>query len=213
MTDPTAGAEALLDGVRVLPVLVVRNVEHAEPLARALMAAGVRAAEITLRTPAALEAIGRMRAAEPELRVGAGTLLSPADVEAAKAAGAQFLITPGTTPLLAGALKASGVPAIPGAATASEAMALAEQGFRLLKFFPAERAGGAAALRDLQGPLPHLRFCPTGGVSEEKVESYLSLNNVVCVGGSWVAPEAMMAAGDWAGVEAIARRAAGEARA
>ena len=198
--------------VGVLPVLVVREVAHAEPLARALVAGGVTAAEITLRAPAALAAITRMREAAPELWVGAGTVLSAADVDAAASAGAQFLISPGSTPALARAFSASGLPCLPGVATASEAMARAEEGFSLMKFFPAERSGGPAALRDLHGPLPKLRFCPTGGITPEKVDAYLACPNVVCVGGSWIAPEALMQAGDWAAVEANARRAAGYAR-
>jgi 2-dehydro-3-deoxyphosphogluconate aldolase/(4S)-4-hydroxy-2-oxoglutarate aldolase len=196
----------------VLPVLVVRDVAHAEPLARALAAGGVTAAEITLRSPASLEVITAMRAAAPDLWVGAGTVLSAEDAAAAREAGAQFLISPGTTAALARALKESGLPSIPGIATASEAMARAEEGFTLMKFFPAERAGGPAALKDMHGPLPKLRFCPTGGITPDKVEAYLACPNVVCVGGSWIAPEALMDAGDWAAVEANARRASGFAR-
>lgn len=206
------GSIDILHGVRVLPVLVVRDLAHAAPLARALAAGGSPAAEITLRSPASLEVIAAMRAAAPQLRVGAGTVLSQSDVDAAKAAGAQYLISPGSTPALLRSMTASGLPSIPGAATPSEAMALAEQGFELMKFFPAERSGGPAALKDLYGPLPRLRFCPTGGITEDKIEAYLACPNVVCVGGSWIAPESLLAAGDWGAIEANARRAAGYGR-
>ena len=201
-----------LKRVGVLPVLVVRDAAHAEPLARALSNGGVTAAEITLRSPASLEVIARMREAAPDLWVGAGTVLTAKDAEAAKGAGAQFLISPGMTPALLDAFKDSGLPSLPGVATASEAMRAAEAGFTLMKFFPAERVGGPAALKDLHGPLTRLRFCPTGGITPEKVESYLDCPNVVCVGGSWIAPEALMKAGDWGAVETNARRAARFAR-
>ena len=201
-------AATILEGVRVLPVLVIRELDHAAPLADALVAGGLRAVEVTLRSPVSIQAVAAMRRAAPELQVGAGTIRTVADVQAAKAAGADFLVSPGTTPALAEAFRDSGLPVIPGVATASEAMARADDGFTLLKFFPAERVGGVAALKDLAGPLPDLRFCPTGGIGEERIADYLALPNVVCVGGSWIAPEALQAAGDWAAIEANARRAA-----
>jgi 2-dehydro-3-deoxyphosphogluconate aldolase/(4S)-4-hydroxy-2-oxoglutarate aldolase len=165
--------------------------------------------EVTLRTPAALDAIVAMRAAAPGLAVGAGTLLTPADVDAAVAAGADFLVSPGTTPALAQAFLASGLPSLPGVATASEAIARRAEGFAELKFFPAEAIGGTALLKSWLGPLPDLAFCPTGGISPAKATDYLALANVACIGGSWIASEASMDAQDWAGIEARAAAAAG----
>lgn len=191
----------------VVPVLVVDDVASAAPLARALVAGGLPALEVTLRTPAALEAIRAMADVEGGV-VGAGTLVTPEDVRAAKAAGARFGVSPGATPTLLAAAEAEGLPMLPGAATASEAMALLERGYDMLKFFPAEASGGAAALKGIGAPLPQISFCPTGGVSPGNAMAYLGLPNVVCVGGSWVAPAAMVAAGDWAGIEALARAAA-----
>jgi 2-dehydro-3-deoxyphosphogluconate aldolase/(4S)-4-hydroxy-2-oxoglutarate aldolase len=191
----------------MIPVLVIERVEDAAPLARALVAGGLPALEVTLRTSAALDAIGAM-AAVPGGIVGAGTLLTHEDVKAAKAAGAVFGVSPGATARLLDAAEAEGLPLLPGAATASEAMALLERGYTALKFFPAESAGGAAALSSLAAPLPRARFCPTGGISLANARDYLKLPNVMCVGGSWVAPKAKLAAGDWAGIEALAREAA-----
>lgn len=191
----------------VMPVLVVEDAADAAPLARALVAGGLRALEITLRTPAALDVIREMAAAAPEAVVGAGTLLTPADVAAALEAGARFGVSPGATPRLLDAAAEAGLPMLPGVATPSEAMAAAERGLTHLKFFPAEQNGGAAVLAAWAGPLPQLSFCPTGGVSAGNAGRYLALPNVVCVGGSWVAPKAMVAAGDWPGIEALARAA------
>lgn len=191
----------------IVPVLVVEDVAHARPLAEALVAGGLPALEVTLRTPAALDVIAEM-AKVPGGVVGAGTLLTPDDVAAAKAAGAQFGVSPGATDALLDAAEAHDLPMLPGAATASEAMRLLERGYTVLKFFPAEAAGGAPFLKSLASPLPQIRFCPTGGVSPANAGDYLGLPNVICAGGSWVAPKPAMAAGDWAGIEALAREAA-----
>ncbi|WP_299140103.1 bifunctional 4-hydroxy-2-oxoglutarate aldolase/2-dehydro-3-deoxy-phosphogluconate aldolase [uncultured Tateyamaria sp.] len=191
----------------IVPVLVVDDVAHARPLAEALVAGGLPALEVTLRTPAALDVIAAMAQVEGGV-VGAGTLVTPDDVKAAKAAGAHFGVSPGATDALIAACAAEELPLLPGAATASEAMALLEKGFDMLKFFPAEASGGAPALKAIGAPLPQISFCPTGGVSPGNADSYLSLPNVVCAGGSWVAPKDKVTAGDWAGIEALARDAA-----
>ncbi len=191
----------------IVPVLVVDDVAHARPLAEALVAGGLPALEVTLRTPAALDVIAAMAQVEGGV-VGAGTLVTPDDVKAAKAAGAHFGVSPGATDALIAACAAEELPLLPGAATASEAMALLEKGFDMLKFFPAEASGGAPALKAIGAPLPQISFCPTGGVSPGNADGYLSLPNVVCAGGSWVAPKDRVTAGDWAGIEALARDAA-----
>ncbi|MEX2520751.1 MAG: bifunctional 4-hydroxy-2-oxoglutarate aldolase/2-dehydro-3-deoxy-phosphogluconate aldolase [Paracoccaceae bacterium] len=191
----------------IIPVLVVDDASAAAGLAAALIAGGLPAIEVTLRTPAALDAI-RAMAAVPGGVVGAGTLLTAEDVRAAKAAGAEFGVSPGATPALIAAAEAEGLPLLAGAATASEAMALLERGYDFMKFFPAEASGGAPALKALAGPLPQIGFCPTGGVSLKNAPTYLSLPNVLCAGGSWVAPANLVAARDWAGIEALAREAA-----
>ncbi|EEE38216.1 2-dehydro-3-deoxyphosphogluconate aldolase/4-hydroxy-2-oxoglutarate aldolase [Rhodobacteraceae bacterium KLH11] len=191
----------------IIPVLVVDDAAHARPLAEALVAGGLPALEVTLRTPAALDVI-RAMAEVPGGVVGAGTLITPEDVRAAKAAGAQFGVSPGATDALIAACEAEGLPLLPGAATATEAMALLEKGYDMLKFFPAEASGGAPALKAIGAPLPQISFCPTGGVSPDNANSYLSLPNVVCAGGSWVAPKQMVQNGDWAGIETLARAAA-----
>lgn len=190
----------------VIPVLVIRDPAHAQPLARALVAGGLPVLEVTLRTPAALEVIAEM-ARVPGAMVGAGTVLSPADVRAVIAAGAGFAVSPGATDRLLEACEERGLALLPGAATATEAMALLERGYTTQKFFPAEVAGGAAALRALSSPLPQITFCPTGGIGPANAADYLALPNVACVGGSWVAPSEMIAASDWDGIEALARAA------
>lgn len=191
----------------VIPVLVIEDISQAEPLARALVAGGLPVLEVTLRTPCALDAIAAM-AGVPGARVGAGTVLNAHDAARAKAAGATFAVSPGATPGLIAACTAEALPLLPGAATATEVMGLLEQGYRTMKFFPAGPAGGPPMLKALHGPLPQVTFCPTGGVSPANAADYLSLPNVACVGGSWIAPAAMMAAGDWAGITALARTAA-----
>jgi 2-dehydro-3-deoxyphosphogluconate aldolase/(4S)-4-hydroxy-2-oxoglutarate aldolase len=191
----------------VIPVLVIEDVAHAAPLAQALVAGGLPALEVTLRTPAALDVI-RAMAEVPGGRVGAGTLLTPADVKAAKAAGATFGVSPGATERIIAACEDEGLPLLPGAVTATEVMTLLERGFTMLKFFPAETSGGAAAIKALGAPIPQVTFCPTGGVSLKNARDYLSLSNIVCVGGSWVAPKDAMARGDWAAITALAAEAA-----
>lgn len=191
----------------VIPVLVVEEVAHAAPLAEALVAGGLPALEVTLRTPAALDVIAAM-AEVPGGVVGAGTLLTAEDVRNAKAAGAKFGVSPGVTDTLVEACAAEGLPLLPGAATATEAMALLERGYDMLKFFPAGPAGGPAYLKGLAGPLPQVSFCPTGGVSPENAADYLALPNVICAGGSWLAPPALQRDGDWAGITELARAAA-----
>ncbi|MCB1358590.1 MAG: bifunctional 4-hydroxy-2-oxoglutarate aldolase/2-dehydro-3-deoxy-phosphogluconate aldolase [Maritimibacter sp.] len=199
--------EAVCRLAPIIPVLVVDDVATARPLAEALVAGGLPALEVTLRTPAALDVIAAM-AEVPGGVVGAGTLLTLSDVKAAKAAGATFGVSPGATDALLDAAMAEGLPLLPGAATASEAMRLYERGYSVMKFFPAEAAGGAKFLSSLASPLPAIRFCPTGGVSPSNARDYLKLPNVLCAGGSWVAPKDKVASGDWAGIEALARDAA-----
>lgn len=191
----------------IIPVLVVNDVAHAMPLARALVAGGLPALEVTLRTPCALEVISEMAKVEGGV-VGAGTLLTAEDVENAKAAGATFGVSPGATAHLIDACTANQLPLLPGAATASEVMFLFEQGYDLLKFFPAEANGGVPVLKAIGAPIPQVSFCPTGGVTMANARDYLSLPNVVCAGGSWVAPKASVEAGDWAEIERLAREAA-----
>lgn len=196
----------ILAAASVIPVLEVERAEDAAPLARALAAGGLRVIELTLRTAAALEALGEMKRAAPSLIVGMGTVRTGGDVEKSLAAGADFLVSPGAGAALLRAM--AGTVALPGVATASEAMTAHEAGFRAMKFFPAEPAGGAAYLKSLAGPLPDIRFCPTGGITPERAPDYFALPNVACIGGTWIASRAMIAAGDWPGIEANARRAA-----
>ena len=191
----------------VVPVLVIEDLAHAGPLAQALVAGGLPALEVTLRTSAALEAI-RIMTEVPGGVVGAGTLLTPADVKAAKAAGASFGVSPGATARLLDACADHDLPLLPGAATASEIMWLLEQGYTVQKFFPAEQAGGAAYLKSIGGPIPQVSFCPTGGIGLKNARDYLYLPNVLCVGGSWVAPKEAMARGNWAAITALAAQAA-----
>lgn len=191
----------------VVPVLVIDDLAHAAPLAEALVAGGLPALEVTLRTPVALDAI-RAMAEVPGGIVGAGTLLTPADVKAAKAAGARFGVSPGATDRIIAACEDEGLPLLPGAATATEIMALLERGYTVQKFFPAEQAGGAAYLRSIGSPIPQVKFCPTGGISLKIAPGYLALTNILCVGGSWVAPKEAMARGDWATITTLAREAA-----
>ena len=196
----------ILKVASVIPVLEVERAEDAAPLARSLAAGGLRVVELTLRTGAALEALGEMKRASPALIVGMGTVRTGEDVERSLAAGADFLVSPGTSKSLLSAMTAA--PALPGVATASEAMTAVEAGCRAMKFFPAEPAGGAAYLKSLAGPLPDILFCPTGGIGPERAPDYFALPNVACVGGTWIATKAMIAKGDWADIEANAARAA-----
>lgn len=208
MGDKTEKLLSTLKLQPVVPVLIIEDAKTAVPLARALVAGGLKAIEITLRTDAALEAV-RLVAQEVEgAVVGAGTILNAAHYAAAVDAGSQFIVSPGTTQELLDVARQSDIPLLPGAATASEVMALREEGYKVLKFFPAEQAGGAAYLKALSSPLAGTLFCPTGGISLKNAMDYLSLPNVVCVGGSWVAPKELVSAGDWAGITKLASEAA-----
>ncbi|OXM66492.1 MULTISPECIES: bifunctional 4-hydroxy-2-oxoglutarate aldolase/2-dehydro-3-deoxy-phosphogluconate aldolase [Amycolatopsis] len=192
----------------VLPVVVVDDAADAVPLAKALVAGGIRAIELTLRTPAGLAAIERVAAEVPDIVVGAGTVVTPEQARQAADAGSAFLVTPGCTERLLEAVSATGLPFLPGVSTVSEAMRVAEHGITALKFFPAEASGGVAYLKALAGPLPQLRFCPTGGISTSNAGSYLALSTVGCVGGSWLTPADAITAGDFGRVEQLAREAA-----
>jgi 2-dehydro-3-deoxyphosphogluconate aldolase/(4S)-4-hydroxy-2-oxoglutarate aldolase len=192
----------------VVPVVTVERARDAVPLARALLAGGLPVLEVTMRTPAALDAVRAIAAEVPDVIVGVGTVLNRTDAMRAVEAGAHFLVTPGTPADLALALRDAGVPAMPGCATVTEAMTLVALGFPVLKFFPAEPSGGVRWLRSVSEPLPHVRFCPTGGINGDNAAAYLALPNVVAVGGSWVAPAQAISAGDFEGITARARIAA-----
>ncbi|PWE33214.1 keto-deoxy-phosphogluconate aldolase [Maritimibacter sp. 55A14] len=192
----------------VIPVMEIHDAGRARPLAEALLAGGLSVLEVTLRTPAA-EAALREMAQVPGAVVGAGTLLTPCDVARAVEAGADFGVSPGATPRLIEAALDAGLPLLPGAVTPSEMMRLLEEGHDMLKFFPAAASGGASALAAIAAPLPQLAFCPTGGVTEANAPDYLALPNVLCVGGSWTAPRALVEAEDWPAIERLAHRAAG----
>lgn len=191
----------------VIPVLVVHDASIARPLAEALVAGGLPALEVTLRTPAALDAIREMSKVKGGT-VGAGTLLTLEDVSNAKEAGAVFGVSPGATETLLEACGSEDLPLLPGVATATEAMVLLEKGFTVQKFFPAEANGGVNTLKSIGAPIPQVRFCPTGGISLKSAPDYLALSNTLCVGGSWVCPQNLIDAKDWAGIEALAREAA-----
>ncbi|MEY2855237.1 MAG: bifunctional 4-hydroxy-2-oxoglutarate aldolase/2-dehydro-3-deoxy-phosphogluconate aldolase [Pseudomonadota bacterium] len=192
----------------VIPVLTVTRIEHAVPLARALVEGGLRVLEVTLRTACALEAIQAMRAAVPDAIVGAGTLTRPEDFEAAARAGSQFGVTPGLSTELVEAARAAPFPILPGVMTPTELIAARSAGYSAFKLFPAQQAGGIGMLKALAGPFPDALFCPTGGISRENAGAFLTLPNVPCVGGSWLAPRELLEAGDWAGIAALARDAA-----
>ena len=209
--NPAAHQTEILATMRlapVIPVLTVRDAEDGVAQARALVAGGLFAIEVTLRTAGGLAAIKAIRDSVPNAVVGAGTVLTPEQIAQACDAGARFLVSPGASPRLAQAAASAPVPFLPGVATATEAMALMELGFMALKLFPAEAAGGVKLLASLAGPLPDLRFCPTGGIDLAKAPAYLALPNVLCVGGSWMLPKAAIAAGDYAAVEKLSREAA-----
>jgi 2-dehydro-3-deoxyphosphogluconate aldolase/(4S)-4-hydroxy-2-oxoglutarate aldolase len=197
--------ESVLHAAPVMPVVVIEDAKHAVPLARALVAGGIPAIEVTLRTRAALDAVRAISAEVEGAIVGVGTVLRPQDFIDAERAGARFAVSPGATATLIAAARDGALPWLPGAATASEAMTLAEHGFVLQKFFPAEAAGGTAALKSLHGPLPGIRFCATGGIGVHNARDYLATPNVACVGGSWLTPAKLVASGEWAGIEALAR--------
>ena len=199
--------EAVMTAAPVIPVLVVEDPKKAVPMAEALVRGGLPAIEITLRTPHALEAIAAVNEHVEGAIVGAGTVLTPQQYDAVVSAGARFVVSPGVTDTLLDAADEHGVPLLPGAATASEVMKLLERGYKRLKFFPAEQAGGSPYLKSLSSPLAAAKFCPTGGVSLEKAPDYLSLPNVLCVGGSWIADAKAIASEDWGGIEERARAA------
>ena len=208
MTTALMSGTDLLRAGAVMPVIVIHDAGLAVDLAAALVAGGIRTLEVTLRTPAALDAIRQIRDRVPGALVGAGTVLSPADWQHAQDAGSMFGISPGLTPALLAATRNSRLPFVPGVSTASEAMTALEAGFTALKLFPAEAVGGRALLKSLYGPLPQLLFCPTGGINLANAPSYLALPNVGCVGGSWLVPDAALAARDWNAITTLAREAA-----
>lgn len=209
MKKKTETLLALLNGQPVIPVLKIDDLAQAVPLARALVNGGLPAIEITLRTPVALEALRAVSREVPEAIVGAGTILSGEDFNNAVAAGAKFIVSPGSTAELLDTADRSDVPFLPGAATPSEIMVLKARGYEILKFFPAEQSGGAPFVKALASPLAGVRFCPTGGISLKNAGDYLTLPNVICVGGSWVAPDADLKNGNWTRIEELAREAAG----
>ncbi|MBP1315403.1 bifunctional 4-hydroxy-2-oxoglutarate aldolase/2-dehydro-3-deoxy-phosphogluconate aldolase [Herbaspirillum huttiense] len=192
----------------VIPVIAIDKFEHAVPLARALVAGGIRVLEITLRTEHGLPAIRAIAESVPDAIVGVGTLTSPEEFIASRDAGAVFGVSPGLTPALIEAAKRSGLPLLPGVMTPSEVMAAREAGFRQLKLFPAVPAGGVGMLNGIAGPLSDVSFCPTGGITQETAPQFLACKNVVCVGGSWLTPKAAIEAGDWDKITEIAKAAA-----
>ncbi len=204
----SAAPRRLLGDTRVIPVVTIERAERAVPLARALLAGGLGVVEVTLRSPAALDAIAEIAREVPEAVVGAGSLRRPEQIAQAQAAGARFGVSPGHTAALLDAAEAAGLAYLPGAASASEAMALHERGYDLIKLFPAGPLGGTALLKALAAPLPEIAFCPTGGIAPDNLADYLACPNVACVGGSWLAPPDLVAAEDWAEIEARARAAA-----
>ncbi|MGH8784557.1 MAG: bifunctional 4-hydroxy-2-oxoglutarate aldolase/2-dehydro-3-deoxy-phosphogluconate aldolase [Cupriavidus necator] len=207
MQNQTSPLLQRLADVPVIPVLEFHSVDEALHVSEALVTGGLPLLEITLRTPVALEAIKAVAAALPQACVGAGTVLNVEQLHAVRDAGAQFAVSPGLTPALAEGAQGAGISLLPGVATASEAMAALEAGFTFLKFFPAQAAGGVPMLKSLGGPLPQLRFCPTGGIDAALAPTYLALPNVVCVGGSWVVPKDAVASGDWGRIRTLAEQA------
>jgi 2-dehydro-3-deoxyphosphogluconate aldolase / (4S)-4-hydroxy-2-oxoglutarate aldolase len=206
--DLQKGLEAALKLAPVVPVMVIENVKDAVPMARALVKGGLPVLEITLRTEAALECIKAIVAEVEGAIIGSGTVLTPQQLRASEKAGCKFAVSPGSTGKLLSAAEDHEIALLPGGVTASECMALLEWGYTIQKFFPAEPAGGAAYLSSLASPLPQIRFCPTGGITPELVPKYLKLANVITIGGSWMIPKNLVAAGDWAGIENLARAAA-----
>ena len=192
----------------VIPVIVINDMDDAVPLAQALVNGGLKVLEVTLRTDLGLQAITKIKQAIPEAIVGAGTVITPNDVEKSLAAGAEFLVSPGSTAALIDAALDNAVPLLPGVATPSEAMTLLGRGIAHMKFFPAQAAGGIPMLKSIAGPLPQLKFCPTGGITEANAPDFLALANVLCVGGTWMLDKALIEARDWAGIEQKARAAA-----
>jgi 2-dehydro-3-deoxyphosphogluconate aldolase / (4S)-4-hydroxy-2-oxoglutarate aldolase len=205
--DMNLTARDVMHDAPVIPVIVLGDESHAVPLARALVAGGIRMLEVTLRTPVALKCIAAISREVPDAVVGAGTVRSAADADAAAKAGARFLVSPGYTPALGRAVRELGLPYLPGVATSAEIMAAQDDGWHALKFFPAVQAGGIAMLKAWQGPFGDVLFCPTGGVSSANAQDFLQLANVACVGGSWIAPQEAIALGDWTRIEQLAREA------
>jgi 2-dehydro-3-deoxyphosphogluconate aldolase/(4S)-4-hydroxy-2-oxoglutarate aldolase len=206
--DKQSQLEALMIAAPVIPVVIVDDPAQAVKMARALVAGGLPAIEVTLRTARALDCLSAIAAEVEGAIAGAGTVLDAAQISAVEKAGAKFLVSPGASELLLDAADDGLLPLLPGTATASEMMQLGERGYRHMKFFPASLAGGAPYLKALASPLPRFKFCPTGGISMKNAAEYLTLPNVLCVGGSWVAPAEMLDAGDWTGIEKLAREAA-----
>ncbi|MBL8545442.1 MAG: bifunctional 4-hydroxy-2-oxoglutarate aldolase/2-dehydro-3-deoxy-phosphogluconate aldolase [Hyphomonadaceae bacterium] len=206
MTTPPDATE-VLSLTPVIPVVTIDDAAHAVPLARVLLSSGVNTIEITLRTPAALDAIRAVATEAPEMVVGAGTVLTEADLNAAIEAGAKYALSPGGTPRLMKAARKAAIPFVPGVATSSEIMRGLDLGYTCFKFFPAEQLGGVASIKSIGAPLAAARFCPTGSITATKAPDYLALSNVLCVGGSWIAPSDKIRAGDWAFIEAAAKQA------
>jgi 2-dehydro-3-deoxyphosphogluconate aldolase/(4S)-4-hydroxy-2-oxoglutarate aldolase len=204
-STPTFTALQVMQDAPVIPVIVLQDVAHAVPMARALVAGGIRMLEVTLRTPQALACIEAIAKAVPEAVVGAGTVRSKADAQAAANAGARFAVSPGFTSAVGQACREAGLSLLPGVATGSEIMMAQEDGFTQLKFFPAMQAGGSAMLKAWSGPFFDVKFCPTGGVTLQNAPELLALPNVVCVGGSWLVPADAVAAGDWSRITQLAR--------
>ena len=207
MTHSALTSLQVMQDAPVIPVIVLNDVAYAVPMARALVQGGIRMLEVTLRTPQALACIEAIAKAVPEAVVGAGTLRSKADAQAAANAGARFAVSPGYTTALGAACRDLGLPLLPGVATGGEIMAAQEDGFSALKFFPAMQAGGSAMLKAWSGPFFDVKFCPTGGISLQNAPDFLALPNVLCVGGSWLVPAAALAQSDWARITTLARQA------
>jgi 2-dehydro-3-deoxyphosphogluconate aldolase/(4S)-4-hydroxy-2-oxoglutarate aldolase len=207
MIDQKETMAEILNLSPVIPVLSIKDVDQAVPLARALVNGGLKVIEVTLRTPCALDAIRRIADKVEGACIGAGTVLTARDLDLAQGAGARFAVSPGATAALLAAARSSGLPFLPGIATPSEIMAALESGFDSLKFFPAEAAGGIAMLKSFSGPFPGVRFCPTGGIREETLASYLALGNVAAVGGTWLAPAELLAHEAWGKIQTLAERA------
>lgn len=207
MTDVKMTIDDVLALGHVMPVIVIDDADKAVPLAETLLANGIRTIEITLRTPAALDSIAAIADQCPDMVVGAGTILSPELAQASASAGARFVVSPGSTEAVVTGCQDADVPLLPGASTVSEMMTLAEQGFHAIKFFPATAAGGPNFIKSLASPLPHLTFCPTGGITEATAPDWLSLPNVPCLGGSWIAPATLINDGDWDTIGAHAKAA------
>ena len=207
MTQAALTSLQVMQDAPVIPVIVLNDVAHAVPMARALAEGGIRMLEVTLRTPQALACIEAIAKAVPQAVVGAGTLRSKADAQAAANAGARFAVSPGYTSALGAACRDLGLPLLPGVATGGEIMAAQEDGFSALKFFPALQAGGSAMLKAWSGPFFDVKFCPTGGISLQNAADFLALPNVLCVGGSWLVPADALAQGDWGRITMLAREA------